>query len=147
MSARTKAAFLSIPLLAGSVLSTQTIVRSFDGDRGPGIAVCESTAQNLATGGLVGQLPPNCQVIGFDVKGTPVGELPLPERMTALVLTEKQAISLADYLIDGIVQVALKPEPVTPQPGFVTTARVEEAKRTGWLPNVPEVTPDWILRR
>ena len=30
-------------------------------------------------------------------------------------------------------------------PGFITEARVEQAKREGWLPAVPEVTVEWIM--
>ena len=31
-------------------------------------------------------------------------------------------------------------------PGFITNERLEQAKREGWLPAIPEITVDWIMQ-
>jgi len=46
-------------------------------------------------------VPAKQQVIGFDLKGTPVGALPLPERIAGTIVTEKKDLTLADYM-DGV---------------------------------------------
>lgn len=90
--------------------------------------------------------PAKYQVLGFDLKGTPVGALPLPERVAATIVTEKKNLTFADYM-DGVVFLAFTPEPVTMAPGFITDVRVERAKREGWLPAIPEITVQWIMQR
>lgn len=95
---------------------------------------------------LIQSLPAQNQAIGFDLKGTPVGDLPMPEPLASAIVAEKKPSTLADYVTDGIVQLSLTHDPVTPAPGFITEARVAQAKRDGWLPDVPEITADWILQ-
>ena len=116
------------------------------GKRITAVEMASSATQNAALAPLISALPPDKQLIGLDLKGTPVAEVPLPDKMAAVIVSSNQSLTLADYTADGFVQVALKPEPVTPAPGFITAARVEESKRQGYLPNVPEITPEWILQ-
>jgi hypothetical protein len=104
-----------------------------------------SMTQNAATSGIIALLLPKYQLIGFELKGAPVGDVPLPERIAATIYTDKKSLTLADHPVEGVVQVSLTTSPVTPEPRF-TAARVEEAKPGGWLPNVPEITVDWILQ-
>ena len=85
-------------------------------------------------------------MLGFDLKGTPVGALPLPQRVASTIVTDKKNLTFADYM-DGIVYLSSTPEPVTMAPGFITDARVEQAKREGWLPAIPEITVQWIMQR
>ncbi len=80
------------------------------------------------------------------MKGTPVGELPLPDRMAASILTDKKPLTLADYT-GGAVYLSSTFDVVTIAPGFITTARVDEAKRDGWLPDIPEITADSIMKQ
>src|SRR5205814_8023352 len=83
--------------------------------------------------------------IGFDLKGTPVGALPLPERVAGTIVTDKKNLTFADYM-DGVVYLSATADPVTMAPGFITEARVEQAKREGWLPAIPEINVDWIMQ-
>jgi hypothetical protein len=48
--------------------------------------------------------------------------------------------------MDGVVYLASTPVPVTMAPGFITDERVEQAKREGWLPAIPEITVQWIMQ-
>jgi len=116
------------------------------GKRITAVEMASSATQNAALAPLISALPPDKQLIGLDLKGTPVAEVPLPDKMAAVIVSDNKPLTLADYTADGFVQVALKPEPVTPAPGFITAARVEASKREGYLPNVPEITPEWILQ-
>ena len=121
------------------------LYRSF-GDRVTSLLILSSASQNPVIGEVIAAIPPKYQVIGFDVKGTPVGDLPLPDRMAASILTDKKPLTLADYT-DGAVHISSTFEVVTIAPGFITPARVEEAKRDGWLPDIPEITADSIMKQ
>src|SRR5258706_596674 len=116
------------------------------GDRVTSLIVLSGANQNPAIGELIASMPAPCQVLGFDLKGSPVGALPLAERVAKTIVTDKQNLTLADYM-DGVVYLSAKPDPVTMAPGFITDARVEQAKRDGWLPAIPEITVQWIMQR
>ncbi len=94
---------------------------------------------------LLAALPADKQMIGFDLKPSPVGDLPLPEPLAATIVGDPPARTLADYVAEGVVQIALKPTPVTLVRDFITPARVEQAKKAGLLPNVPEITAASIV--
>ncbi len=119
--------------------------RSF-GDRVTSLLILSSASQNPVIGEVMAGIPSKYQVIGFDVKGTPVGDLPLPDRMAASILTDKKPLTLADYT-DGAVYISSTFDVVTIPPGFITPTRVDEAKRDGWLPDIPEITADSIMKQ
>jgi hypothetical protein len=116
------------------------------GNRVTSVIVLSGASQNPAIADVMAGLPPRFQVLGVDLKGTPVGALPVPDRIAASIVTEKRNLTLADYM-DGVVYLSSTPEPVTMAPGFITDARVEQAKREGWLPAVPEMNAEWIMQR
>ena len=116
------------------------------GDRVTSLLILSSASQNPMIGEIISAMPPKYQVIGFDAKGTPVGDLPLPDRMAASILTDKKPLTLADYT-DGFVYISSTFDVVTIPPGFITPARVDEAKRGGWLPDIPEITADSIMKQ
>jgi len=66
--------------------------------------------------------------------------------LISLILTDKKALTLADFT-DGEVYISSTFDVVTIPPGFITPARVEEAKRDGWLPDIPEITADSIMKQ
>src|SRR5258708_20979759 len=115
------------------------------GSRVTSLVILSGANQNPLIAELMAAVPANYQALGFDLKGTPVGALPLPERVAGAIVTDKKNLTLADYM-DGIVHLSSTPEPVTMAPGFITDARVEQAKREGWLPAVPEITVQWIMQ-
>lgn len=105
-----------------------------------------SVGGGLSISNVVAALPEEKRVIGFDLRGTPVGKVPLPEKVAATIVSEKKPpLTYADYPAEGIVQLGFKPEVVTAVGGFITAARVEEAKRGGYLPKVPEIDAEWVL--
>jgi len=114
------------------------------GSRVTSLVILSGASQNPLIAELMAAVPANYQALGFDLKGTPVGALPLPERVAGTIVTGKKNLTFADYM-DGIVYLSSTPEPVTMAPGFITDARVEQAKREGWLPAVPEITVQWIM--
>jgi hypothetical protein len=116
------------------------------GDRVNSLLLLSSASQNPMIGEIMSAMPLKYQVIGFDAKGTPVGDLPLPDRMAASILTDKKPLTLADYT-DGFVYISSTFDVVTIPPGFITPARVDEAKREGWLPDIPEITADSIMKQ
>ena len=71
----------------------------------------------------------------------------MPDALAATIVGDPPARTLAEYVAEGVVQVALKPTPVTVVSSFITPARVEQAKREGWLPNVPDITAVSIVQR
>jgi hypothetical protein len=116
------------------------------GNRATSVVILSGANQNPTIAEIMAAAPAKYQVLGFDLKGTPVGALPLPERVAATIVTEKKNLTFADYM-DGVVFLAFTPEPVTMAPGFITDVRVEQAKREGWLPAIPEITVQWIMQR
>ncbi len=116
------------------------------GSRVTSLVILSGANQNSVIAELMAVLPAKYQVLGFDLKGTPVGALPLPQRVASTIVTDKKNLTFADYM-DGIVYLSSRPEPVTMAPGFITDARVEQAKREGWLPAIPEITVQWIMQR
>lgn len=84
------------------------------------------------------------RTVGFDLKGSPLGDLPLPEALASRLVTGKSSATYADE-VEGIVHVDEDAQAVTLAPGFLTAPLVAEAKRDGWLPNVPSITLEWIL--
>ena len=115
------------------------------GNRVTSLVILSGTKQNPMIAELMSAMPAKYQVLGFDLKGTPVGALPLSDRVAGAIVTDKKNLTLADYM-DGVVYLASTPEPVTMAPGFITDARVEQAKREGWLPAIPEITVQWIMQ-
>jgi hypothetical protein len=117
------------------------------GSRITSIEMHSAPRHDRVTSAVVAALPQEKRIIGYDLKGTPVGDLPLTDAVAKAIVSDKKDLTVGDYTSDGAVQVALAAEPVTPAEGFITDARVERAKRDGYLPNIPEVTADSILRR
>ncbi len=115
------------------------------GSRVTSLVILSGASQNPVIGELMAAAPAKFQVLGFDLKGTPIGALPLPERIAGTIVTDKKSLTFADYM-DGVVYLSSTPEPVTMASGFITDARVEQAKREGWLPAIPEITVDWIMQ-
>ncbi len=115
------------------------------GSRVTSLVILSGANQNPVIAELMAVLPARYQVLGFDLKGTPVGALPLPERFAGTIVTDRKSLTFADYM-DGIVYLSSTPEPVTMAPGFITEERVEQAKREGWLPAIPEITVAWIMQ-
>jgi hypothetical protein len=120
------------------------LVRRF-GDRVTSLVILSGAAQNPPIAAIMEGVTPPHRVIGFDLKGTPLGAMTLPKRIAGTIVTDKKNLTYADYM-EGIVYLSSTPEVVTMAPGFITEARVEQAKREGWLPAVPEITVDWIMQ-
>jgi len=116
------------------------------GNRVTSLVILSGANQNSTIADLIAVVPAKYQALGFDLKGTPVGTLPLPERVAGAIVTEKKNLTFADFM-GGVVFLAFTPEPVTMAPGFITDIRVEQAKREGWLPAIPEITVQWIMQR
>lgn len=116
------------------------------GDRVTSLLILSAASQNPMIGEVIAAVPPKYQVIGFDVKRTPVGDLPLTERMSASIFTNKKFLTMADYT-DGAVYISSTFDVVTIPPGFITPALVDQAKREGWIPDIPEITADSILKQ
>jgi hypothetical protein len=93
---------------------------------------------------VLAALPAKSRTIGFDLKGSPLGDLPLPEALASKLVTDKKPVTFADE-VEGVVHLNEDPEVVTLAPGFITESLVAQAKHDGWLPNLPSVTLDWIL--
>jgi hypothetical protein len=120
-----------------------TAVQLLDG----GAEASAAVGGGLSVSNVVAGLPAAQWSIGFDLQGTPVGELPLPEKVAAQVVTNKTGpLTYADYPAEGVVQLSFKPEPVTAVSGFITPARVEQAKSAGYFPHVPEINAEWVLQ-
>jgi hypothetical protein len=115
------------------------------GTRTTSLIVLSGATQNPVIADVIAGLPARYQILGFDLKGTPIGAIPLPERLAGTIVTEKNALTFADYM-EGVVYLSSMPEPVTLKPGFITAARVEQAKREGWLPAIPGITVEWIMQ-
>ena len=116
------------------------------GNRITTIEIHSTTAQDRVTAPVIAVLPEKYKLIGYDLKGTPVGELPLPQKVADVIVSDKKQFTVADYVTDGAVQISLNAELATSVPSFITEARVETVKREGWLPNIPEITADSILQ-
>lgn len=116
------------------------------GDRVTSLVILSSASQSPAIGEVIAVLPTKYQAIGFDLKGSPVGDLPLPDRMAAFIFTDKKFLTLADFT-DGAVCISSTFDVITIPPGFITPERVNQAKREGWLPDIPEITADSITKQ
>jgi hypothetical protein len=115
------------------------------GDRVTSVVCLSGAAQNPVIADIMAQVAPQHRMAGFDLKGTPIGNIPLPDRIAGTILTEKKNLTFADYM-GGVVFLSSNPEPIAIVSGFITEARVEQAKKEGWLPVVPEITVGWILQ-
>ena len=78
------------------------------GSRVTSLVILSGASQNPVIGELMAAVPAKFQVRGFDLKGTPIGALPLPERIAATIVTDK-SLTFADYM-DGVVYLSCSPQ-------------------------------------
>src|SRR5207302_2013809 len=70
------------------------------GNRVTSLVILSGANQNPVIAELMAAVPAKYQVLGFDLKGTPAGALPLPERVAGSIVTDKKNLTFADYM-DG----------------------------------------------
>ena len=73
------------------------LMRRF-GDRLTSLVILSGAAQNPAIAEIMAGVTPQHQVIGFDLKATPIGAMPLPERIASTIVTDKKHLTYADYM-------------------------------------------------